>query len=118
MDQDKKVTKLKWYKDTGELDEVKELFVKRNERSQLEIPAYSDSLIIHDYYILSRTRFFNLYETSPFPDGICDMEDYVEMEDLEHPEKKNKKERAGGPFRMRGSNKFIMIYNQKQQLEK
>jgi hypothetical protein len=83
VDDQRKITKLRKMKDSHWFNEEKEFFIKRQERRQLVIPAFSDNLIVDDYYIMSGTRIFYLYEETPFPEGICDMEDLIEMDDIE-----------------------------------
>tara|TARA_B110000285_G_C15033723_1_gene568087 strand:+ start:505 stop:1170 length:666 start_codon:yes stop_codon:yes gene_type:complete len=101
------VIKLKQDKETKLLSEVTTLYIKNQDRPNLHIFSFAE-LIIRDEYMINEGKIFYLKKKKAWVNGILDMEDLSEIKDKKKGELK--KEYANGPFKIKGSEQFVIIY--------
>ena len=109
IDSLKNITKLSQEKETKMLIEKSHLFIKNQDKPNLNIEPFAD-LIINDKYLVSDAQIYYLNDNKPLMNGILDMEDLAKIEDLDVNQKLSKTF-ANGPFRFKGSEQLVVIYH-------
>ena len=94
--------------ETKMLMEVDELKIKDKDRPNYTQTEQFVELICNDKYALLNSKIFYLYNETPLMNGILDMEELSEIQDVEGVD--DEKKFSSGPFMYKGSAQYGCIY--------